>query len=193
MVWYLIRVAHWRAVMLSRFVRLILLLVCLSSPILGQTPGVIEVTDTSTSSGSKTSGPTTPGPSTSNDGGANQVPVDSLSRLSEFGLLGTLLAIALGAVMWLYGRQNTLWQDRLKDWQAQQERLDALKAQIGELASTSEQRTRAQEESARAAQLLAQANAQHISELSRMREELAALRQEISRVAAICSKWDGRQ
>jgi len=95
--------------------------------------------------------------------------------------------------MWLYGRQNTLWQDRLKDWQAQQERLDALKTQIAELASTSEQRTRAQEETARAAQLLAQANAQHISELARIREETAGMRGEISRLASICAKWDGRQ
>jgi uncharacterized protein HemX len=128
--------------------------------------------------------------------------MEGLSKLTEFGLLGTLLAIALGAVIWLYGRQNLLWNERLADWKASQEIQQAQTDKINELSNTSEQRTRAQEEAARALQMLSQAHAQHVNELTRMREEvsglrammteISSLRSDINKLITICTKLGDR-
>jgi hypothetical protein len=118
--------------------------------------------------------------------------MEGLSKLSEFGLLGSLLAISLAAIIWLYGRQNSLWGERLGDWRASQEIQQAMTVKINELATTSEQRTRAQEEAARALQLMSQSHAQQGSEIARLREEVAGLRQEMQKLHAICSKWESK-
>jgi uncharacterized protein HemX len=141
---------------------------------------------------------TTPGPVVSTDAAE----MEGLSKLTEFGLLGTLLAIALGAVIWLYGRQNLLWNERLADWKASQEIQQAQTDKINELSNTSEQRTRAQEEAARALQMLSQAHAQHVNELTRMREEvsglrammteISSLRSDINKLITICTKLGDR-
>jgi hypothetical protein len=81
------------------------------------------------------------------------VQVSFFADIAKYGLLGVLLS---GSILLNLKQKTELHQcfsDRLSDWKATTEILTVLRATIAELVSTTDQRTRAQEATARALEL----------------------------------------
>jgi hypothetical protein len=81
------------------------------------------------------------------------VQLNFFTEIAKVGLLGVLL----GGSLWLNLKQKNelhqCFQDRFADWKAATEILQVVRATIAELVSTTDQRTRAQEATARALEL----------------------------------------
>lgn len=99
-----------------------------------------------------------------------------IAEFAKNGVLG-LVILALGFLGWTQRKEiAAIWGERLKDWQAVMEILNAVKTSILELVNTTQDRTKAQENQARAGELLAQQYAQLSGQFAQLTSEVSQLR-----------------
>lgn len=98
------------------------------------------------------------------------MPPDQLSELAKQGLLGFLLVIALGAVIYLYRNCQKLQTDRISDWKEIADTVKANSIVMRDWISANEARTRAIEANARTQELAAASLSNLVNELVRLGE-----------------------
>lgn len=98
---------------------------------------------------------------------------DQFTELAKQGLLGFLLVMAIGAIIYLYRNCQKLQTDRISDWK---EIADVVKANSNSLRdwiAANESRTRAIEQTARAQELTAVSATSLANEISQLRETIS--------------------
>jgi hypothetical protein len=101
-----------------------------------------------------------------------------IGELAKFGLLGLLLGGAIWAFWQQRGETKECWRERLTDWKAIAEVLEAFKVAIASFTKTSEARDRSSEAMARTIELQAQV-------LGETRREIIEARRETGEVRAV--------
>jgi hypothetical protein len=98
---------------------------------------------------------------------------DQFTELAKQGLLGFLLVMAIGAIIYLYRNCQKLQTDRISDWK---EIADVVKANSNSLRdwiAANESRTRAIEQTARAQELTAVSATSLANEIAQLRETIS--------------------
>jgi hypothetical protein len=95
---------------------------------------------------------------------------DQIAELAKQGLLGFLLVMAIGAIVYLYRNCQALQKERVADWKEIAEVVKANSNSLRDWIGANEARTRAIEQTARAQELTAQSATGLASEIGLLRE-----------------------
>lgn len=102
---------------------------------------------------------------------------DQLSELAKQGLLGFLLVLAIGALIYLYKSREKLQAARMADWKEIADRVRENSMATRDWVAANESRTRAIEGNARAVELSAVSHSNLASEVARLSESIKEVTQ----------------
>jgi hypothetical protein len=98
--------------------------------------------------------------------------MDQISEIAKQGLLGVLLFLALGTIIFLYKSREKLQSSRMDDWKEITKTVEANSLVMREWVVANEGRTRALEATARAQELSALSHTNLAHEVERLRDVL---------------------